>query len=115
MLQLFKRTRLSLVAGSLFAVLTLSAHGQVTPAAGFTPPDDTPSFKVGATIFADYTYIDSPQTKDADSNTIHPNSFNIGRAYINVTGNLNHLVQFRITPDITRESGTGSSLAGSYT
>lgn len=62
---------------------------------------DEPSFKVGATIFADYTL----QTA--------PDAFNVGRAYINVTGNLNKRITFRITPDVTRESGSGSSLAGS--
>jgi len=92
-----------------------SAFGQVTPAAGFTPPDDNPSFALGATIYADYTYIQSPTVKDADGNVIHNSSFNIGRAYINATGKLNHWISYRITPDISRETGTGSSLNGSYT
>ena len=43
------------------------------------------------------------------------NSFNVGRSYINVTGNISHSIAFRITPDITRETGAGSSLNGSYT
>jgi len=80
------------------------ALAQVTPAEGYTPPDDTPSFKVGSTIFADYTRGD-----------LVNDSFNVARAYINVTGNLNHLIAYRITPDVTRESGTGSSLNGSLT
>jgi hypothetical protein len=42
------------------------------------------------------------------------NSFNVGRAYINVTGNINHYIAFRVTPDIARETGGGSSLTGSY-
>ena len=84
---------------------------QVTPAAGFTPPDDTPSVKVGATIYADYTYTDSPQSKDADGNTINPSAFNVARTYINITGNLSHVVAFRITPDITRQSGLVSLTA----
>jgi hypothetical protein len=88
---------------------------QVTPAAGYTPPDDTPMVKVGGTIFADYTTLQEPKVKDADGNDVTSNAFNIGRAYINITGNVSHLVSFRITPDITRESGTGSSLNGSYT
>src|SRR3954468_5583048 len=96
------------------AVSTL-ASAQVTPAAGFTPPDDTPSVKVGATIFADYTGLDTPKIKDADGNEVTSNSFNIGRAYLNVTGNISHLVSFRVTPDIAREDGVGSSLNGSYT
>jgi hypothetical protein len=93
--------------------LALAASAQVTPAAGYTPPDDTPSFKIGATIFGDYTYIDSPTVKDADGNTINQSSFNISRAYINVTGNLNHLIAFRITPDVSRETSTTPSLSGS--
>jgi len=105
--------RLFLVATTLLAASTLSA--QVTPAAGFTPPDDTPAIKIGATLFADYTLQSNPNAKDADKNVITPNSFNVGRAYLNVTGNLNHRIQFRITPDIVRETGTGSSIAGSYT
>ena len=71
--------------------------------------------KFGSTIFADYTYNESPTTTDADGNTIHNSSFNVTRAYINVFGTLNHLIAYRITPDITRETGIGSSLAGSYT
>ena len=95
------------------AVLTAgAAFGQVTPAAGYTPPDDTPKFNIGATIFGDYTYQDSPKAQDADKNNINPSSFNISRAYINVTGNLNHYLAFRITPDIARETGS-DSLAGS--
>lgn len=105
--------RAALVAGVLSAAVPAAA--QVTPAAGYIPPDDTPSVKVGATIFADYTAVQTPKVKDADGNEITSNAFNVGRAYINVTGNISHLVAFRITPDITRESGAGSSLSGSYT
>jgi hypothetical protein len=101
------------MAACVIAAASSVAFAQVTPAAGFTPPDDTPKFNIGATIFADYTYQDSPESKDADGNTIHPSSFNVSRAYINVTGNLNHYLAFRITPDVARETGTGSSLNGS--
>src|SRR2546423_7878051 len=41
---------------------------QVTPAAGYTPPDDTPAIKVGVTIFADYTVQQQPKVKDSDGN-----------------------------------------------
>ncbi len=95
------------------AALTAAAFAQVTPAAGYTPPDDTPKFSIGALIYGDYTYVDSPQTKDADGNTIHSSAFNVSRAYINVTGNLNHLISFRITPDVSRETSTTPSLSGS--
>ena len=92
-----------------------TARAQVTPAAGYTPPDDTPAIKIGAVIFADYTYQQKPTSTDAAGNTINPSSFNVARAYINVTGNISHLVAFRITPDVTRVSLPGTSLDGSLT
>jgi hypothetical protein len=90
-----------------------TARAQVTPAAGYTPPDDTPSIKIGAVIFADYTYQQKPTSTDGAGNTINPSSFNITRAYINVTGNVSHLVAFRITPDVTRFAQSGNSIDGS--
>ena len=62
---------------------------------------DAPTIKVGAQIFADYTRSDSSS------------AFNVTRAYINVTGSLNRWLAYRVTPDIARETGSGSSLAGS--
>ncbi len=82
-----------------------SASAQVTPAAGYTPPDDTPSIRVGVTFYSDYTYTQNPQMTDGDGNTINPSAFNVTRSYINVTGNLSHIIAFRITPDVVRESG----------
>jgi hypothetical protein len=108
----------TVAAALMFGVLTISASpsfGQVTPAEGYTPPDDTPSIKLGATIFTDYTFQDAPEVTDADGNSVHLNAFNVARAYINVTGNVSHLLGFRITPDIVRESGVGSSLNGRLT
>lgn len=92
-----------------------AAPAQEPPAPAQKPPEDTPSIRVGATIFADYTVTQEPKTTDADGNEITPNAFNVGRAYINVTGNISRLISFRITPDIARESGAGSSLSGSLT
>ncbi len=89
------------------------AWAQVTPAAGYTPPDDTPSIRFGVTLYADYTYTQNPQSTDADGNVINASAFNVSRSYINVTGNLSHIVAFRITPDITRQSGLLSLGAGS--
>ena len=99
-----------------FVCVSVTASAQ-TPAA---PPaasaaNDTPSIRVGATVFADYTYTTSPEATDADGNAFHPSQFNVGRSYINITGNVSHTVNFRITPDITRETGSGSSLNGSLT
>ncbi len=67
----------------------------------------------GTTIFTDYTYTESPKATDADGNAFNPSAFNLTRAYINITGNISHLVAFRVTPDIARETGAGSSLSGS--
>jgi hypothetical protein len=87
-----------------------AANAQVTPAAGYTPPDDTPKIGVGVTIFADYAYNDAPTIKDADGNTVNKSEFEVRRAYINVTGQLNHLVSFRITPDVASRFATSTSV-----
>ena len=105
---------LALAALALFLVPT-TALAQVTAAAGYTPPDDTQAIKVAAIVFYDYTYTTTPKTTDSAGNTFSPSVFNVARTYINVTGNISHRVAFRITPDVSRESGTGSSLAGSLT
>jgi hypothetical protein len=106
-----------LVGAALTAVLAgvVPVAAQVTPAAGYTPPDDTPAIKVGVTIFADYTINQKPKIKDTDGNDVTVSAFQVGRSYINVTGNISHSIAFRVTPDIARESGVGSSLNGSYT
>jgi hypothetical protein len=104
-------------AGFAAALVAGTARAQVTPAQGYEPIDDTPSVKVGGTIFADYTYQDKPTGTDVDNNKIHQNSFNVSRAYINVNANISHLLAARITPDIVRESdgsGTNTSVNGSY-
>jgi hypothetical protein len=108
------RPRVVLAAAFLLAVaLAPRAGAQVTPAAGYTPPDDTPSIKVGVTIFADYRYVSSPTAKDSDGNVINPSSFNVTRSYINITGAISHIVAFRVTPDITRDTTVDSSTNGS--
>ncbi len=86
------------------------------PAAAQTvaPSPDAPSIKIGALLFADYTYTASlePPAHDADGNEIHPNSFNVSRAYLNLFGTLNRYLSFRVTPEVARETGS-SSLNGS--
>jgi len=98
------KQRLGYLLAALAAafVMTGTAQGQITVAEGYTPPDDTPTVKVGGTIFADYTWQAEPKAIDADGNSYHPNAFNVTRAYINVTGNISHLISFRITPDVVR-------------
>jgi hypothetical protein len=99
--------------GTVLTVCATTAFAQVTPTAP-QPPDDTPSVRVGATLFTDYSVVTEPKTMDVDGNRITSNSFNITRAYINVTGQLSHIVAFRVTPDVARETGSDSSLNGSY-
>jgi hypothetical protein len=110
----FTGARLAAVAAFTIAAAHVS-YAQTTPATPAKKPEDAPSLRVGATIFADYTVTTQPDATDADGNDITPNAFNITRSYINLTGQISRLVAFRVTPDIARESGTGSSLSGSYT
>src|SRR5262245_18069699 len=96
-------------------MLPAIAFAQVTPAAGSTPPDDTQSIKIGALLFYDFTVTKQPESKDADGNTITGSTFDVNRAYVNITCNVSRVVSFRITPDTVRETGSGSSLNGSLT
>lgn len=105
----------SSVAGAALTLMVLcssAARAQVTPAAGYTPPDDTPRINLGMTLWPSYAVQTEPEITDAAGNSINRSAFDVGRAYINVTGQLSHIVAFRMTPDITRESGlvTGTSV-----
>ena len=104
-----RRVLLFTLTGSLMAG---AASAQVTPAAGSTPPDDTPSIKLGVTVFPNFAYQSNPTITDADGNVVNKSAFDVSRCYINLTGNISHIVAFRITPDITRESGLLSLGAG---
>ena len=97
----------------LLVMSATTAWAQVTPAAAITPPDDTPSIRVGMTLYPTYTFQTEPKITDADGNIVNKNAFDVARAYINITGNVSHIVAFRITPDITRESGLLSLGSGS--
>jgi hypothetical protein len=109
--------RLALIGGVALA-LSLPAFAQA-PAAGAAPADDTPSIKVGVTIFADTTYQAAPEATNA-AGTYNPSSFNITRGYINVTGKISHRISFRVTPDVRQETkavlpnGTPIDVNGSY-
>ncbi len=77
--------------------------GEVFKTASAAPapkPTDNFSIKVGATIFADFTYQDDPKVTDADKNSVRKSEFEARRAYINITGNVSDIVSFRITPDV---------------
>jgi hypothetical protein len=97
----------------MIALVPQVALAQVTPAAGITPPDDTPSIRVGVTLYPNFTYQSNPPITDTDGNVVKKDSFDVSRAYVNITGNISHIVNFRITPDISRETNTASSLSGS--
>ncbi len=109
-----RRPGLAIAIGALMAALTPAALAQVRPAAGYVPPNDTPSFKVGTTLFLDYTNTDSPTAKNADGSTYNPSSFNVGRAYLNFTGQLHHLLSYRVTTDLVRVTDATGTLSGSY-
>jgi hypothetical protein len=85
------------------------AQAPAAPAA----PGDEPSIRVGTTIYTDYSFTVEPQATDANGQLYSPNAFNLTRGYLNVTGQLSRLVAFRLTPDVARETGAGSSLSGS--
>jgi hypothetical protein len=97
--------RRTLLLTALIGISAVTASAQVTPAAAVTPPDDTPSIRVGLTLFPTYVIQTTPEITDADGNAVKRSAFDVARAYINIAGNVSHLVAFRLTPDITRQSG----------
>jgi hypothetical protein len=101
-------------AGLVLALCAAPAAAQDAPAKPPAAPT-FPSVKVGITLFTDYTIVQKPKVTDVDGTTVTFNAFQVTRSYINVTGNLSRRVAFRLTPDIARETGTGSALIGSYT
>ena len=103
-------------AAALLAIFACPA----TPAAAqtATPPPataDTPRISVGATIFTDYAVQQEPKVVDVDGNAVEASAFEITRGYINLTGTISRRIAFRLTSDVARETGAGSSLNGSYT
>ncbi len=83
----------------LVSVFPRLALAQAVPAAGSTPPADTPSIRVGATIYTDYTFQQSPESTDLDGNTINASSFTVTRRYIKITESPSHIVPFRMSTD----------------
>lgn len=106
----------SAIVATCLTLAATAAFAQVTPAAGYTPPDDAPAIRVGVTIFANYTDQTQPTVADVDSNQVKKNSFDVARSYINITGQVSHIIAFRITPDVARETACPAatcSLSGS--
>lgn len=90
------------------------AQAAPTAPAAAPPTADTPSIKIGAVLFDDFSYALSPESTDSDGNSYHFAQFSVGRTYLNITGSLNHIINFRITPDLVREPNN-DALAGSLT
>jgi hypothetical protein len=90
---------------------TAPVQAQAARPAETTPPkpDNTPQIRIGLTLYPAYVYTQSPQSVDVDGNKFHPSNFDVQRSYINVTGQISHVVSFRITPDITRGTVTGAT------
>ncbi len=92
-----------------------AVRGQATSAVGQGASEGTPTIRLGMTLFADYTITSEPKRVDVDGNEFSPNSFNVTRAYLNVTGNISRAIAFRVTPDIMPETTSGSSVNESLT
>jgi len=86
--------------------------GSDVGAAGAPKAADNFKIAVGTTIFADYTYQDAPKATDSDKNSFNPSSFEVRRAYINVTGNISDIVAFRVTPDVAARQTTTTTATG---
>jgi hypothetical protein len=106
---------LTLSLAAVFVGGAVLSSAQNTEPAAKPTPDDTPSIKVGATLFTNYTYTDEPKATDADKNSINPSSFEVTRAYVNVTGSISHLLSFRITPDIAGRLATTATSTSTVT
>lgn len=96
----------ALTTAVLMAASSSYAGAQATPSS-----EDGPSVTVGGVLFYDYTFAAAPETTDAAGAPIRANAFNVTRTYLNVTGRVNAIVGFRLTPDIVRH-GTGSGVDG---
>jgi len=99
----------------LLASMPCAAQTAQPPTPQTSSAPDTPTVKVGGTIFTDYSYQQQPKVTDSDGNLVNLSQFEITRAYVNLTGNLSRRIAFRLTTDVARETGVGSALEGSYT
>ena len=104
------RHRLRWWSGAGLLVLCLAAP---TDAVAQTAAPGGPSIKVGATLFANYSYTFAPKTLDASGHEVSASSFDITRAYLTVIGDITPRVSFRVTSDVVRDTGSDPSLNGS--
>ena len=71
-----RRALMMALMGTVLSVT--NAWAQVTPAAGKVPPDDTPSLRVGFTLWPQFILQTEPQITDAAGNTVQRNTFDVG-------------------------------------
>lgn len=57
-------------AAAALALLPATCRAQVAPAVAQRSPDDSPSVRVGGTLFLDCTPTQSPQVADGDGNRV---------------------------------------------
>jgi hypothetical protein len=91
------------------------SFGQTPPLAEPKPAQPKPAeawFKLGTTIFTDFTYQAAPAITDSDKALVHKSEFEVRRAYINLTGGAADLFSFRVTPDVAARQSTAVSGAG---
>ncbi len=96
------------------ALMAGAPRAQAQTATSATTDKDKPSISAHVTLFADYTFQGAPKTTDAAGNSVHSNAFTVNRSYMTLQGQLNHIFGFRVTADSSPETGSGSSLNGSY-
>jgi hypothetical protein len=99
-----------LVAALLLA--SVSASRVAAQQAPYPSPSG-PAINLGVTIFTDYSYRPEPRLTDADGNAIKAGVFNVSRGYIDLQGSINSVLQFRLTPDVARDTGETVSTNGS--
>ena len=107
--------RICLPAAATFALAAGSAaapaDAQVTPAAGYSPPDDTPAIRIGATIFADYTVTDRAEDHRRRRQHVHAERVqHRPRLHQRHRQHLAHRSRSASRRTSSRETGTGSSL-----
>jgi len=84
-----------------------------SPAPSPAPPKPAEAwFKLGATIFTDFTYQAAPRVTDSDKALVRKSEFEVRRAYINLTGGAAEVFSFRITPDVAARQSTAVSGTG---
>ncbi len=96
------------------APATTPAPEQPEPAAAESTPLSMKSLKLklSGVLFASWGIDLAGANPEADGEVAGNNRFDVTRAYVNVEPQLTEHISLRITPDITRVSGTGGNVDG---